>query len=325
MAKTLGAIVLLLYLPTLSVHAAPAPNLPPETRNAALRYWMAFAEMQDPPADKETAELLEKTAAGEAPWDEGKLGPILDKNETAIQILQRATKLPDCDWGLEYSRGPAASIAYVPRARVLARLNTLYGMRLAAKGDPQSAVYTWLDGIRFSQHLAKGGTVIFALVAKTTLLSNLNALTQAAEKGTLSAPQKVQVAQVLRALPETAFDWSQALALEQSAIEIFVKNIKAAGNPAEYYEHLTGAPPPSDLAALSASDAAAFAKTMFAAEQTMRESTSKTTAQLPALQKSVESLNPIYRELIPSLAKMNESRMQVAAAREKLLDLVVTR
>src|SRR6266446_7947629 len=110
---------------------------PIETHNAALRYWMAFAELQDPPTDRATAELLEKTAAGEAAWDEAKLGPILDKNETAIWRMQRATKLPECDWGLEYDLGPRASIAYVPKARVLARLNTLDGMRLAAKGDSQ--------------------------------------------------------------------------------------------------------------------------------------------------------------------------------------------
>jgi len=110
-------------------------KLPPETKNAALRYWLAFADLQDLPTDKATGELLEKTAAGEALWDEAKLGPILDKNESAIWRMQRATKLPECDWGLEYDLGPRASIAYVPKARVLARLNTLDGMRPAAKGD----------------------------------------------------------------------------------------------------------------------------------------------------------------------------------------------
>jgi len=182
-------------------------GVPPETRNAALRYWLAFADLQDPPTDKATAELLEKTAAGEAAWDETKLGPILDKNETAIWRMQRATKLPECDWGLEYDLGPRASIAYVPKARVLARLNTLDGMRLAAKGDSQKAVETWLAGIRFSQHLTKGGSLIFSLVAKMGLTSNFRALTQAAQNGTLTDAQKKQIESVVRALPETGFDW----------------------------------------------------------------------------------------------------------------------
>ncbi len=35
-------------------------RFPPETQNAALRYWMAFAEMQDPPADKIVQDLLDR-------------------------------------------------------------------------------------------------------------------------------------------------------------------------------------------------------------------------------------------------------------------------
>src|SRR5215470_13326189 len=94
-------------------------NRIPETRNAALRYWIAFADLQDSPADKETQTLLEKTASGEVPWDEAKLGPIVEKNEDAILGMQRATKLPECEWGLEYSRGPRASIAPVVKARII--------------------------------------------------------------------------------------------------------------------------------------------------------------------------------------------------------------
>jgi hypothetical protein len=122
----------------------PQTKYPPETRNAALRYWLAFADLQDPPADKATQDLLEKVAAGDAAWDEAKLGCILEKNEGAILAMQHATKLPNCDWGLDYGAGPRASIAYAPRARVLARLNTLYGTRMAARGQTQRAVDTWL-------------------------------------------------------------------------------------------------------------------------------------------------------------------------------------
>src|SRR5262249_14532457 len=116
------------------------PKKPVETQNAALRYWIAFADLEDLPADKTTQELLEKTPAREVPWDEAHLSAILKKNEGAILGTQRATKLPDCDWGLEYSRGPRASIAPVVKARVMARLNTLYGMQLAAKGETRRAV-----------------------------------------------------------------------------------------------------------------------------------------------------------------------------------------
>ena len=105
--------VMLVMVCLLSVNfLAQAQTKRVETRNAALRYWLAFAEMQDQPGDKNLAQLLDKTAAGEAAWDETNLGPILDKNEAAILALQRASKLPDCDWGLEYEQGSHASVAY---------------------------------------------------------------------------------------------------------------------------------------------------------------------------------------------------------------------
>src|SRR5271167_733793 len=102
------------------VTAAPAQQkLPLETRNAALRYWLAFADMQDPPQDKNL--LIGYVASGDKPWDDTQLGPILDQNESAILRMQRATKLPECDWGLDYSEGPTGSIANAVKGRTLSR------------------------------------------------------------------------------------------------------------------------------------------------------------------------------------------------------------
>src|SRR6266404_9691056 len=84
-------------------------KLPAETKNAALRYWMAFAELHDTGADKSIADLLGKTMSGEGAWDETKLGPIVDVNMESIGIMQRAAKLPECDWGREYSPGTSHS------------------------------------------------------------------------------------------------------------------------------------------------------------------------------------------------------------------------
>jgi hypothetical protein len=83
----------------LAAGAIGQTKYPAETRNAALRYSFAFAEVQESPADKATQELLGNVAEGGAAWNEEKLGAILDENEAAILAMQRATKLPDCDWG----------------------------------------------------------------------------------------------------------------------------------------------------------------------------------------------------------------------------------
>jgi hypothetical protein len=293
---------------------------PVETRNAALRYWLAFADLQDPPGDTTTTELLEKTAAGEAAWDEAKLGPILDKNEEAIRRMQRATKMPECDWGLEYELGPRASIAYVPRARVLARLNTLYGMRLAAKGYTQQAVETWLAGIRFSQHLAQGGTLIFSLIAKTSLLSNFQALEQAAQGGELTQAERSEVESAVRALPESGFDWSTALSYEGDPLDIVVKQMKEAQNPAEYVQELTGEPAPKNFSVPTTADVAAFHRLMNAAALAVSLPPDQAQERLKALQEAVKSLHPFYRYYTPSFVRVNQARAEVAAARQKLLE-----
>ena len=173
--------------------------------------------------------------------------PILDQNETAILAMQRATKLPECDWGLEYSRGPRTSIAYVPRARVLARLNTLYGMRQIAKGDSQSAVDTWLDGIRFSQHVAQGGTLIFQLVGKMAMLSNFRALTNATQAHQLSEAQRAQVLAAVQALPADGFDWAEALALEESTLEDRHPANRAIGKSRRDFGELMGHAAPANF------------------------------------------------------------------------------
>jgi hypothetical protein len=317
---TLVALLLLWASATPAQTKRPVP-----TRNAALRYWMAFAEIQDPPTDKATAELLEKTAAGEAAWDEARLGAVLDKNEDAIKGMQRATKLPECDWGLEYERGPAASIAYVPRARVLARLNTLYGMRLAAKGDQQKAIDAWLAGVRFSQHLTRGGGLIFSLIAKMSLLSNFRALTQSVQSGGWSNLERKQVEEAIRALPETGFSWSEALWYEQDPLDIGVKQMAQAEDPRAYYEEMTGKPAPEiNFNVPTAADIAAFHKLMGAAGAALRLPPGQAADRLKALQESVKSLHPFYQQTTPSFTKINDARMEVQAAREMLLQALVS-
>ncbi len=300
-------------------------KLPPETRNAALRYWLAFADLQDPPGDKATADLLEKTAAGEAAWDETKLGSILDKNETAIWRMQRATKLPECDWGLEYDLGPRASIAYVPKARVLARLNTLDGMRFAAKGDAQKAVDAWLAGIRFSQHLAKGGSLIFSLVAKMGLVSNFHALAQAAQYSALTDAQKKQIESVARALPETGFDWGEALRYEEAPLTVAVKQMTEAASPAAYYQEMMDKPAPTDFTLPKASEVAAFRRLMNSAEEALRLPPEQASERLRTLQDSVKTLHPFFQEVTPSFTHINDARIEVQAARTQLLKAVVAK
>jgi hypothetical protein len=297
----------------------------PETRNAALRYWQAFAEMKDPPSDKATQELLEKTAGGEAAWDETKLAPILDANADALGIFQRATKLPECDWGIEYSRGPHASIAYVSRARVLARLNTLQGMREMAKGQPQAALDTWLAGIRFSDHLAKGGSLILTWIAKSALLPNLRELTTDARQGRLNSMQKKQLYAAVHALPEDGFDWGRAWETEEAAGETLFEELQRSQNPAALYESLMGATSPKDCVPPSTQQVQAYSNYMRNVAAALRLPAAKTPARLAELDGEAKDICGAVRQVIPAPQRVNDARTEVTGAREALLQALAAR
>jgi hypothetical protein len=289
-------------------------------RNAALRYWMAFALMKDSAADKTTAELLESTAAGKTSWNEGRLGPILDANHQALKIMQRGTELPTCDWGLEYELGPAVPIAHLAKARVMARLNTLAGMRLAARGQMSQAIDTWLAGVRFSRHIAEGGSLVSLLTARAALISNLQALKQDLSNAPVTQMDRIKIQTALRALPETGFDWPSGLQLEQSALETFVHQLSIAADPKTYYRSMFSGP--ADFSVPAASDMAAFRRVMGRAAAALRLSPDDARKPLTDIEESEKSLHPLFKRTIPSLSKINEVRAEIRAERQSILETI---
>jgi hypothetical protein len=319
-------LLFLILLTVLSAQWSHAQKKSPgETQNAALRYWMAFAEMQDPPADKTMQELLERTAAGQAAWEEARLGPILDSNSVALQTMQRATKLPGCDWGLEYGLGPRMPIPYLVRARVMARLNTLQAMREMAAGKSQAAVERLLAGVRFSTHLARGGSLISALTAKGALLSNLRMLILEAKSGRLTDAQTAQALAALKALPEDAFDWASAWEMEELGIEICFDELKNSKNARAAYLASTGEAMPEGAVVPSAADLHKFREYMAGVKAALRLSPDATKERLEMLETQKRTLNELIRQLVPAPKKVNESRVEVIAARKQLLELLAVK
>ncbi len=213
MKKILASALIVVCVLVSRVNAQPVPV------NAALRYWMAFAVMKEP-ADGVSAapELLDRIAAGTAAWDEAKLGKLLDDNREALEIMQRASKLPTCDWGLEYELGSRTPVAHLAKARVLGRLNGAAAARLAAGGQAAQAVDVWLAGVRFSQHVARDGTLISLLSARLFLSPALKSLARAATQPSLDAARRKDIADVIRRLPEAGFDWADAMRREADLV-----------------------------------------------------------------------------------------------------------
>jgi len=319
MRRTAKVLICSLMIFCFSLQTRAQSKTPTETRNAALRYWIAFADMQDPPADEATRKLLERTVSGDAVWDESRLGELIQQNETAIQEMQRATKLPDCDWGLEYSQGPRASIAFMMKARALARLNTLYGLRQAAHGDPQAAVKSWMAGVKFSRDLAKGGTLIFVLVARSALLSDLSALRKAADQGLLDPSARKQAALEVNALPETGFDWSDSWEMETFVIENGWSSILKAKDPREMYKAIVGEELSASYQLPAPVDLAAFRKFMDEIAAALNLSPVATRSRLEELRSREKALNPMLQKSIPNFERVNGNRLEVQSARNAAL------
>ena len=190
--------------------------------NAALRYWMAFAVMKDPLDAKSsiTRELMDRITAGTAPLD-SRITRVLDDNREALEIMRRASALQSCDWGLEYELGSTTPIADIAKGSVLGRLNVLAGHRLAAGNQWGEAVDVWIAGVRFSQHLAQGGSLLAALVGRSVLMPAINGLVKAAAQPSLDAAHRAALTAAIRGLPEAEFDWDAAMKREEESVAIY--------------------------------------------------------------------------------------------------------
>jgi hypothetical protein len=60
--------------------------------------------------------------------------------------MQRATKLPVCDWGFDYLNGSWTPVWFVMQAKLLSQLNRLQAKREMAHGDSRIAVNAWPAG-----------------------------------------------------------------------------------------------------------------------------------------------------------------------------------
>src|SRR5712692_11790936 len=213
-----------------SAHTARAQAMfPPETDNAALRYWSALAEVREP--DDATWHLFGETTAGRVAWDEAKLGPILDSNRDALRTMQQGTKLPVCNWGFDYRNGARILPWFGMRAALLSRLNALQGIREMAHGDSRTAVDTWLAGVHFGQDVSRSGPVIAAMIAHAIILDNLHPLRDSARQGKLNEEQKTELSVVVKAMPEDGFDWGAAWGVEFAIGDQFLQKSRTTSKP----------------------------------------------------------------------------------------------
>src|SRR3984957_8482355 len=291
-----------------SAHPARAQAIfPPETDNAALRYWFALAEVWEPPDDDAPGHLFREPVPGRVAWDEKKLGPILDSNRDALRTMQRATKLPVCNWGFDYRNGAAFPPRFGVQAAQLSHLNKLQGMREMAHGDSRTAVDTWLAGIHFGQDVSRSGPVIAALIAHAIILDNLHPLRDSARQGKLNEQQKTELSVVVKTMPEDAFDWGAAWGVEFAIGDQFLQKSRTTGKPE------------------SDDKIRAYEEYMLAAQAALREPQAEAKPRIADMESNLRRLSNVEQKLIPSLRGTNEARILLATAHHELMQALSTK
>lgn len=180
-------------------------------RNAALRYWSAFSVMQDSAITADQAAELNAVLAGRAEYDDSKFSAVVEKNKLPLEIMARATTLPDCDWGLDYSFGGDEPVEYARNALALGRLNVLYALHLLNLKDETAAVNAISAGLHFSHDVANGGTLFATLAADQLITEHLRAATFAVRTANLSVPQRSTLSNAVARLGPDGLDWRSAI------------------------------------------------------------------------------------------------------------------
>jgi hypothetical protein len=216
--KTLNTIPAMIVVVLLSAASAWAQRNAILAPNAALRYWAAFSQVQDSGITDQQAKQLNAILDGTAPYDDSKYKDLLEKNTLALEIMARATSLPNCDWGLDYGLGQDVPVEYARKALVLGRLNVLYSFHLLKTGNKDGAVRALIAGLRFSRDVANGGSLFAALIAKDLLVSHLRAASAALHLERLSATQRTHLQQAVTRLGSHGVDWQSAMKQEMGLL-----------------------------------------------------------------------------------------------------------
>lgn len=185
--------------------AASAQSGPPVQlgENAALRYWSAFAQMQD-------YAMATQPNSG---LDDPRMKELFEKNKGALDTMRRGTMLPNCDWGIDYELGVNTPVEFVRKAMILGKLNALYVMYLESHVDTEKAVRALVAGLRFSHDVANGGTLLATVTADGLLMDHLPMIANLVHAG-LSQAQRLALQKAVAQLGPSGLDWEGAVKRE---------------------------------------------------------------------------------------------------------------
>lgn len=141
--------------------------LPADPTNAALVYWRAWALE---PAD--LGDKIKTLYDADKPVEpHGELATLLESPEArqTIRHLTAASRLPECDFGIEYSEGFMALIPHLSKVRASARLLAADAAVAQAQGRHTDAADRLATIYRMAAQITSERVLISSLVAQAVL------------------------------------------------------------------------------------------------------------------------------------------------------------
>lgn len=166
MRSFLAAAVLIAALAPLDVRTALGSDAPPPivfpavSNNAALQYWQAFAML--PALDAQQEQLLDNRATAAL---DGAAIKLLTDSRASLMFLTRASKLRECDWGLDYHDGASMYLPHLNKARTLARIAALETRRAFEAGEYDRARDIAFGMLAMARQVGGDRTMVSMLVS----------------------------------------------------------------------------------------------------------------------------------------------------------------
>ena len=191
-------------------------------------------------------------------------------------------------------------VAHVSKGLVLGRLNMLGGIRAADQKRYDEASSVLVAGLRFARHLSGEGTLLGLISGRALALGSYRELQRLAEDKALREARNVS-----GVVTATELDWPGGIERELASIGVYARTSKL---------FMRSSPKPVDLGD--------FNKLTPRIVSAFRQAPDRTRASLKELEPAIQQLDPVLREALPSLTKVNDLRAELQQSRERLLKLL---
>ncbi|MDX2132495.1 MAG: hypothetical protein SFY69_10645 [Planctomycetota bacterium] len=190
---------------------ALSPAIPADPTNAALVYWRIWATEPADLADK----VREAYSSGTPVDPASDLARTLRENSNVVESLLSASRLPECDFGVQYTSGLLAVVPHLSKIRASARLLGADASLATAEGRTDAAVERTAGVYRVALHVSREPVLISSLVSAAVTGVGHAEVAALAKSGRLTAAQaRTILAELDRYDQRDPFGIRRALATE---------------------------------------------------------------------------------------------------------------